>query len=262
MVNNLMTDLDKKEHHILEFDNVTFSYNSTTVLENVSFTVGENELAYIVGPNGGGKTTLLKLILGLLQPDEGSIVVFGKPAHQVRKRVGYTPQHSHFDPHFPISTMEIVLMGRLGSSWSGKYSKADRSIATEALNEMGLADSAESPFASLSGGQRQRVLIARALASQPELMLLDEPTANVDVEGEARLTEIIQNLSHQMTVLMVSHDLRFVSETVHRVICVNRHVAVHPTTEITDETIRSMYGENIRLIRHDIGHSEQDPLND
>ncbi|NQU06192.1 MAG: ATP-binding cassette domain-containing protein, partial [Calditrichaeota bacterium] len=166
------------------------------------------------------------------------------------------------DPHFPITTMDIVLMGRLGSSLSGQYSKVDRKIATEALTEMGLAESADSSFASLSGGQRQRVLIARALASKPELLLLDEPTANVDVEGEARLTEIIQNLSQRMTILMVSHDLRFASDIVRSVICVNRHVAVHPTTEITDETIRSMYGENIRLIRHDLGHSEQDPLND
>ena len=255
-----MTDLNKRDNNILEFDNVTFSYNSTAVLQDVNFTVGKNELAYIVGPNGGGKTTLLKLILGLLQPDTGSIAVFGKPAYDVRKRIGYTPQHSHFDPHFPISTIEIVLMGRLGSSFFGKYTKTDRKIALEALNEMGLAESAESSFASLSGGQRQRVLIARALASQPELLLLDEPTANVDIEGEERLTEIIQNLSHRMAILMVSHDLRFVSESVHRVICVNRHVAVHPTTEITDETIRSMYGENIRLIRHDIGHFDRDPL--
>jgi len=247
---------------VISFDNVNFSYNSTTVLQDVNFTIETNELVYIVGPNGGGKTTLLKLILGLLQPDSGRISVLGKASHKARKKVGYTPQHSHFDPHFPITTMEIVLMGRLGSSWSGQYSKTDRKIATEAINEMGLAESTESSFASLSGGQRQRVLIARALASKPELLLLDEPTANVDVEGEARLTEIIQNLSQRMTILMVSHDLRFASDIVRSVICVNRHVAVHPTTEITDETIRSMYGENIRLIRHDLGHSEQDPLND
>ncbi|MCF7811273.1 metal ABC transporter ATP-binding protein [bacterium] len=255
-----MTGLDKKDNNILQFDNVTFSYNSTAVLENVSFTLGQNELAYIVGPNGGGKTTLLRLILGLLQPSTGNITVYGRPAHEARSKVGYTPQHSHFDPHFPISVLEIVLMGRLNSSFFGRYTKSDRKIALNALDEMGLLKSAESPFASLSGGQRQRVLIARALASQPELLLLDEPTANVDIEGEERLTEIIYNLSNKMTILMVSHDLRFAAESVHRVICVNRHVAVHPTTEITDETIRSMYGENIRLIRHDIGHSERDPL--
>jgi len=237
---------------VILFKNVSFAYGTVSILSDVDLTVEKNELIYIVGPNGGGKTTLLKLILGLIQPDTGMVRLFGEPPERSRYRIGYTPQYIHYDPQFPVTVMDIVLMGRLSSHLGGRYSKSDKRISTEALDELGTADLANRLFADLSGGQRQRVLIARSLATKPDLLLLDEPTANVDARTEERLFEVIRELKLRMTILLVSHDLGFVSDMIKSVVCVNRQVVVHPTTDITDESIRDMYGKEVRMIRHDI----------
>ena len=165
----------------------------------------------IVGPNGGGKTTLVKLILGLLRPQRGEVRVFGQPPHRARLRVGYMPQHVQHDPQFPVTVMDIVLMGRLGQGVLGWPGRADRRAAIDALAQVGMEEFRRRPFADLSGGQRQRVLIARALCCKPDLLLLDEPTSNVDSLVEARLLDLLRDLNRQMTIVMVSHDLGFVS---------------------------------------------------
>ena len=237
---------------VVTFKDVSFSYGVVPVLQEVSFTVEAGDLMYIVGPNGGGKTTLLKLLLGLIKPNSGEICVFGDSPELARPRIGYTPQHIHYDPKFPVTALEIVLMGRLGSKWGGLYSKNDKRTALEALDKIGLADLSDRLFADLSGGQRQRVLIARSLASDPDLLLLDEPTANIDAPTEDRLSEIIRDLNSRMTILMVSHDLGFASQTVKNVLCVNHRVVVHPTSDITDEAILNIYGTDVRLMRHDL----------
>lgn len=237
---------------VIEFRNVRFSYNSLTVLTEVDFRVDELDLAFIVGPNGGGKTTLIKLVLGLLQPDHGEVRVFGEPPVRSRNRIGYTPQYMHYDPHFPITVRDIVLTGRAGERWGGFYSRSDKKYAMEMMSQIGISDLSNELFSSLSGGQRQRVLIARALASDPDLLLLDEPTANVDAEAGDKLFKIIRELNRKMTILMVSHDLGFVSNIVKKVICVNQKVVIHPTSEITNEAIRSLYEDDMRLIRHDM----------
>jgi len=242
----------------VRLENVSFRYNHTTVLENVDLTVADGDFASVVGPNGGGKTTLFKIMLGLLDPDRGRVRVLGEPVEYARKRVGYMPQHVHHDPQFPITVMDIVLMGRLGrgglAGAFGWYTKADREAALEALKEVDMTDFASHLFAELSGGQRQRVLIARALSCQPDLLLLDEPTSNVDPTTEARLFEILQDLNKRMTILVVSHDIGFVSSVVDNVICVNRKVVVHPTSEITGEIIQDIYGSDLRMVRHDHRH--------
>ncbi|MDP8228973.1 MAG: ABC transporter ATP-binding protein [Candidatus Electryoneaceae bacterium] len=237
---------------VVNFNDVTFSYGVVPILQDVSFNVMADDLMYIVGPNGGGKTTLLKLILGLIKPTSGKILVFGDLPERARRRIGYTPQHIHYDPQFPVTAMEIVLMGTLGSKWGGRYSKSDKSTALEALDQIGLADLSDRLFPNLSGGQRQRVLIARSLASDPDLLLLDEPTANIDARTEDKLSEIINELNNRMTILMVSHDLGFASQTVTNVLCVNHKVVIHPTSDITDERILNIYGDDVRLIRHDL----------
>lgn len=237
--------------HVIEFRDVTFAYNGRLALENVSLSVHEREFASVVGPNGGGKTTLLKLILGILRPQKGEVVVFDQAPQRVRTRIGYTPQHSIYDPQFPVTVMEVVLMGRLGNHGGWRYSKKDKQATRNALEEMALSDLTNRPFNALSGGQRQRALVARALVSAPDLLLLDEPTANMDAAAGDKLLGVLSELNKRMTILMVSHDLGFVSTIVDSVLCVNRTAAIHPTSQVTGDLIREMYGEEYRFIRHD-----------
>ena len=239
---------------IVQLDGVSFAYGEVVVLEGVHLSIWPGEWVLVVGPNGGGKTTLLKLILGLLEPTAGQVRLFGQEPAKTRHRVGYMPQHIQFDSLFPVTVMDIVLMGRLGTAGRrllGWYTRQDRQAAQEALAEVGLTGLENRPFAALSGGQRQRVLIARALCSRPELLLLDEPTAHVDPQAEGQLMEILQRLHRRMSIVMVSHDLGVVSPQIGSVLCVNRRLVVHPTTELTGEKIRQLYGEDLRMIRHD-----------
>jgi len=237
---------------VIRLEGVWFAFNGQTVLEAVDLSVGEREFVSLVGPNGGGKTTLLKLILGLLEPTAGRVRVFGLPPREARARVGYMPQHAHVDPRFPVSVMDVVLMGRLSAGPTvGPFRRRDRQAAREALRLVELQDLARRPFADLSGGQRQRALIARALVGDPRLLLLDEPTANLDAHMEGELYDLLRRLNERLAIVVVSHDLGFVSQFVHSVVCVKRHVVVHPTSDVTGEVIRALYGGDVRLVRHD-----------
>ncbi len=236
------------------FEGVSFSYGRNLVVEDADFDIFKGESVCVVGPNGGGKSTLLKLMLGLLTPDKGQVHLFGESTKRGRARVGYVPQQIEFDPLFPVSSLDVALMGRLHRGSLGFVTKADRSAAHEALDKMGLADKAKQPFASLSGGQRQAVLIARALVAKAELLLLDEPTAHVDVAAEERLMRSLKALGSELTLITVSHDLAFVSRSVPKVVCVNRCVHVHPTVELTETRIRELYGHEVRMVQHDHEH--------
>jgi len=239
---------------VIRITDLTFAYREHPVLEGVELEIPQGELASIVGPNGGGKTTLLKLILGLLRPGRGRIELFGKPPQEGRLKVGYLPQYSHYDPLFPVSVLNVVLMGQLGcrrQKFLSGYSRQARQTARAALERVGLADRAGDSFHQLSGGQRQRVLIARALATEPRLLLLDEPTANIDPRSEESFYELLAGLNREMTILLVSHDLGLVSQVVRSVICVNRQVVIHPTSAIDGTLIREIYGGDFNLIRHD-----------
>ena len=200
---------------------VSFAYHGTPTLHNVTFTIQSGEFVGIIGPNGGGKTTLLKLILGFLKPYSGSIKVFDQSPQEARGLLAYVPQNLGFDKQFPISVLELVLSGRLAKlSWYGTYSANDKKAACTALEMVGLLDYQSRPFGTLSSGQAQRVLIARALASQPKLLLLDEPTASVDTQSEADIHDILKDLKGEMTVLMVTHEIGAIIKDVQRVICV------------------------------------------
>ncbi len=237
---------------VVDIENVSFSYNGFQVLEDVNLKVDEGDFLSIVGPNAGGKTTLLKLILGLISPTTGNIRVFGKPPVKVRSLIGYMPQKASLDPLFPVSVMDVVLMGRLGNGGKlGPFGRLDKETAAEALRQVELYEIRNRPFSSLSGGQAQRVLIARALVSSPELLLLDEPTSNIDAVVETELFEILNRLNKRMTIAVVTHDLGFVSQYVRKVACVNRVVVVHPTSEITGEMINEIYGKAVHMVRHD-----------
>jgi len=235
----------------VRFDRVRFSYGPNEVIHESSFELKAGAPLCIVGPNGGGKTTVLRLILGLLKPLSGSIEVLGKSPQQARSEIGYMPQALHFDPKFPITVYEVVEMGLLDQRWFGPRPKDRKQRITEALEAVNMQDGMTKPFANLSGGQRQRVLIARALVSRPALLLMDEPTANLDMTLESRLLETVQQFRKDMTILMVSHDLAFVSEFVKTVLCVNRHVHTHPTESISPEMVNHLYGSHPRRVLHE-----------
>lgn len=241
----------------IAIEGLCFAYDGPPVLRDVSFTIARRDFVSIVGPNGGGKTTLLKLMLGLLEPQHGTVRVFGRPPREVRRRIGYMPQHVQFDPQFPVTALDVVLMGRLGIGPAiGPSRRADREAALAALREVGLADAAGKPLGVLSGGQRQRVLIARALAAAPELLLLDEPTASLDVAVQGDFFDLLHRLNEHLTIVLVSHDVGFVSQHVQTVVCVARTVEVHTTSELDGHAISELYGSAVRFVHHAHGTHE------
>ena len=234
---------------IIEIRDLDFSYEAASpVLKNVDLTVRKGQSGCIVGPNGGGKSTLLKLLLGLLAPTRGTIRLFGDAVERTRLKVGYMPQYHLLDPAFPVTAFEVVRMGCLGSGKSGD-GEFERTL--KPMQELGIAHLAKTPFAKLSGGQRQRVLIARALACEPELLLLDEPTANIDPGAEEQFYATLAALRRRMTVLTVSHDLGFVNRETDLVICVNKFVSIHEAADFTAETVDAIYHHPVHLVKHD-----------
>jgi zinc transport system ATP-binding protein len=235
---------------VIALDQVSFFYENRPVLENIDLAVHDGEFISLIGPNGGGKTTLLKLILGLLPPARGQVRLFGQAPATTRRLVGYVPQFMHYDPQFPVTVLDVVLMGRLGARWGGGYTRADRAAAQQALDELKILPLANRLLSQLSGGQRQRVMIARALAGSPRLLLLDEPTSNVDTEGENNLSQILQTLNQRMTILLVSHDISFVSDLVQRVLCVNHRLTLHQPGELSSTAIQDLYHTHLRMVKH------------
>ena len=235
---------------VIDVSDVCFAYGGQEVLHNVSFRIAANALVAVVGPNGGGKTTLLKLLMGALQPRYGTIRVLGSAPEAVRTRIGYVPQAVPFDPRFPVSVREAVLMGRVAKSRFGAYGGEDRRAARAALERVGLADFEKRAFAELSGGERQRVLIAQALAGGSELLLLDEPVANVDPEHTSLLYELFQALTAEVTVMMVSHNLSVVTGHATHVLCVNRTAGLHAISEMASATFTEAFGGSLTAIRH------------
>ncbi|MBB1075427.1 ABC transporter ATP-binding protein [Rhodoferax sp. 4810] len=236
---------------VIHSNQLGFCYGSTVVLDAVDLTVQRGEFIGIVGPNGGGKSTLLKLMLGLLKPTSGHLTVLGQAPRQVRRQVGYVPQYPGFARDFPITVEDVVLMGRLGigNIW-GRYQPADRHAAQQALVEVEAIELAQRPIGTLSGGQTQRVLLARALVSEPEILLLDEPTANIDQRVEGEIFELLAALNSRLTIVVVSHDIAFISHYVNRVACLNQTLICHRTADINGRMIHTLYGGDVRHIAH------------
>lgn len=227
---------------IVEINNVSFAYNGEIALQDVSLEIRQGDFMAMIGPNGGGKTTLLKLILGLLKPDKGSIRVTGKSTQKAQASIGYVPQDVHINRSFPITALDVVLMGKLEPKKRlARKTESNRTEAMAALQRLEMATLAEKKISELSGGQSQRVFIARALVSQPELLLLDEPTASIDTKGQAEFFELLKDLNREVTIVVVSHDLLAVSRYVKSVACVNRVLHYHNQAEITGEMLETMY---------------------
>jgi zinc transport system ATP-binding protein len=193
---------------------------------------------------------LLKAILGLVEPEQGEVRVFGKRPKAARLEVGYMPQHVEIDPLFPINVEEIVRMGRLRRWTFSGYGRADREATRKVLEELDLWDVRGESFRNLSGGMKQRVLIARALVNGPRLLLLDEPTAMVDAHIEAKLLKHLRDLHDEMTIVLVSHDAQFVSGLVDEVLCINRTAELHPLVAVEDKSLEALYGEPVKAVQH------------
>ncbi|MBN1983365.1 MAG: metal ABC transporter ATP-binding protein [Chitinivibrionales bacterium] len=237
---------------VIKFDKVCFNYSDREVLHDISFAIEPQSFVGIVGPNGGGKTTLLRLALGLEQPQKGTVSVLGGRPHQARQHIGYVMQHMHFDDHFPVTVFDIALMGRSGKVVVGAYLKKDKELARAALKRVGMEGFEKRPFPKLSGGQRQRVLIAAALSSQPHLLLLDEPTANIDSEGETAVNELLNSLAKTITVIMVSHNVNTVLECADHVLCVNRTATMNTLKDMNPEMLARAKGGGIAVLHHEL----------
>jgi zinc transport system ATP-binding protein len=241
--------------YAIEIKNVSFTYEGAEVLKDVNLALEQGEFLGIIGPNGGGKTTLLKLMLGLLKPDEGEILILGQPAHDARHRVGYVPQNMDFSRDFPISVMDVALMGRLSKSRIGKrYTEKDREKVKEALKKVGMEEYAERLIGTLSGGQRQRVFIARALVTDPEILFLDEPTASVDTEFQTDLYDFLKELNKDATIVVITHDIGVVSSYMKSLACVNKQFIFHEGGKITQEMLDMAYQCPVDLIAHGLPH--------
>jgi zinc transport system ATP-binding protein len=237
--------------HVVEFSDVSFGYGAIPVLERVTFSVEPAEFFGLIGPNAAGKSTLLKVMLGLLRPQRGLVRLLEVAPEQSRHRVGYVPQHATFPRDFPLSVREAVLTGRIGGAQRfGPFSRDDHRRAKEVLEVLEIGALAARPINALSGGQLQRVLIARALVCDPELLVLDEPTANVDLRAEEDIFALLRQANSRMAIILVSHDVAFISGYVNRVGCLNRTLACHRTGEIGGRTIEELYGAPVRAIDH------------
>lgn len=239
----------------IEVENVYFRYETTPILEEINFKVEEKDFVGIIGPNGGGKTTLIKILIGLLKPEKGTVKIFGEPISKQNKYVGYVPQLFNFDNNFPINVRDVVLMGRLKPGLLlTKAKNKDQQIVEECLAKVDMLQYKNELIGNLSGGQKQRVLIARALSVQPKILILDEPTASVDSKAGRNFYELLRKLNEDITIIMVSHDIGVISQYVKKIACLNKKLVFHNSKEISREMLEATYKCPVDLIAHGLPH--------
>ena len=213
---------------VLRIKDLSFSYAGQEVLQNINLSVEKNDFLAIIGPNGGGKSTLLKLIIGINKIQKGTIATLGGDNSQNISSIGYVPQNTNININFPIKVKEVVLMGNIGEKQKLLgYSKKELTIAQKALTQVGMEKFADTKIGNLSGGQRQRVLIARALCSNPKILLLDEPTSSIDVKGQKEIYSLLRELHKSITVIVVSHDISVILEYATKVAYINKNLVLH-----------------------------------
>lgn len=238
----------------IEVEDVWLRRNGEVILEAINLRVMPGDFYAILGPNGGGKTTLLKVILGLTPPERGSVHILGAAPDKNRHLIGYVPQRRTFDFEFPISVRDMVLSGLLGrkSGILKSFSAADISLADTALETMGISHLANRAICDLSGGEQQRTIIARALAGNPQILLLDEPTVFVDAPTETQFYDILEKLARTMTIVLVTHDIGVIVSHVTKVACLNRRLFTHDSRELTEDMVQGAYQCPVDIIAH--GH--------
>lgn len=231
----------------IEVNNLSFAYGNSKILDKVNLEIEENDFVAIIGPNGGGKSTLMKLVVGLLNPSEGEVRLFGEKVPTRKVAVGYVPQNTSRNLEFPITVGECVALGKIGL-------KASSPEVSVALSKVHLEGFQGRRLGELSGGERQRVLIARSLVCNPRILFMDEPSNNIDAAGQENLYKLLEEFSKTMTIVIVTHDLMALSHKVRSIVCVNRNVHYHEGSHITNEMITDTYGCDVDLIAHGIPH--------
>jgi len=238
---------------IISLKDVWVYFDDTPILEDVALSIKQNDFLAIIGPNGGGKTTLLRVILGLITPDKGEVKVFGKPPEEGRKLIGYLPQYIFFNPDFPMSVLDVVIMGRYRGTFKS-YSEKDKQIALDTLKTVDMLEFKDRQIGKLSGGQLQRVFIARAITREPKMLLLDEPMASIDPEMQKSFYSLLSELKKKMAVVLVTHDIGVVSVYVDEIACLNRRLFYHGAQEVGLKTLEEVYNCPIELIAHGTPH--------
>lgn len=236
----------------VEIQNLSICYDSFSALKDINITIKDKEFIAILGPNGGGKTTFLKAILGLVKPSLGEVKVYGKKPSYKRNAIGYVPQFTKFEKNFPVNVFDVVLMGRLkpGIKFFQKYSKEDIEYAKHIMTLLEIYELKDRQIGQLSGGQMQRVLIARALCTEPKLLLLDEPTASLDVQSKNSIYSLLKELNKDITILVVTHDTGFVFSYVDKIACLNQRLFYHGEPELDKDTMDKVYGCPVDVIAH------------
>lgn len=254
-MNQNQLDSQKAPQNAIEVINASVELGGRTILEDIDFTVKYGDFVGLIGPNGAGKTVLLRLILGLISPTSGSVSLLGETPRLSRSRVGYVPQFANFDRRFPITALDVVLMGILGprGAWARPH-KQDRERAAQMLSQVSLDYAKDRQIGLLSGGELQRVLIARALSNNPQLVILDEPTASLDAKVGTDLYALLSELAETKTILLVSHDIGVLSSHVKTIACLNRTLHAHAHSEITGDMVQATYGCPVELIAHGLPH--------
>lgn len=244
------------DRELVKTENVWVNYDGVPILEGINLVIVEGDFLGIIGPNGGGKTTLLKVILGLVKPGRGNVLVMGRPPEQSRGEVGYVPQKVIFDRTFPINVREVVLMGRYShAGLFHRYGAEDKKVADEILKTVGMYEYRSRQIGQLSGGQQQRVFIARAMVTNPKLLLLDEPLESIDPAMQTEFYELLQELTKKMAIILVSHNISAISIYVENIACLNHQLYYHGSKEIGPEVLETAYKCPVQFIAHgDIPH--------
>jgi len=244
--------------YAISLTNVNVSYGDFQVLSDITVNFPSSEMTAIIGPNGGGKTTLLKVITGLIKVDTGSVKIFGKDLNTAREKgwLGYVPQAAQFDRKFPIKVEEVILSGTLKNHLLpfNRYSQQDIQNTRDILNQLGLLDLKKRQIGQLSGGQLQKVLIGRALVNDPKILLLDEPTASIDTKTKNQINQLLHDLVPKITILIVTHDMAAISSYFDTIACLNKKIHYHGSDQLTQQVIDDTFGCPVDLIAHGVPH--------